>query len=172
MVEFVAIIQKFGEKGKKTGWSYIEVPMNIANEINKGAKKSFRVKGYLDSYPLVQVALVPMGEGDFILALNAETRKGIRKEVGAQLQVSLEFDTSKITIDQDFLDCLENEPKAKQQFNTLPEGHKKYFSNWISSAKTLETKTKRINQVLFGLANQMDYGQMIRHFKAQKEKLS
>jgi len=33
-------------------------------------KKAFRVKGKLDAYEYKAVSLIPMGEGDFIMAVN------------------------------------------------------------------------------------------------------
>jgi uncharacterized protein YdeI (YjbR/CyaY-like superfamily) len=65
------------------------------------------------------------------------------------------------------LACLKDEPKAKDFFGTLSSGHQRYFSNWIESTKTTETKTKRINQAVYGLSHEMDYVAIIRHFKAK-----
>ena len=50
MIKFSAILLKFQEQGEKTGWTYIEVPARIAQQLKLGNKKSFRVKGYLDDY--------------------------------------------------------------------------------------------------------------------------
>jgi hypothetical protein len=38
------------------------------------------LKGYLDELPIKAMALIPMGQGDFILSLNANIRKGIKKD--------------------------------------------------------------------------------------------
>jgi len=50
----------------------------------------------------------------------------------------------------------------------LAPGDRKYFSNWIESAKTDETKTKRIAQTINALSKKWDYGQMIRDQTAKK----
>ncbi|MEI9933350.1 MAG: DUF1905 domain-containing protein [Ferruginibacter sp.] len=68
---------KFGEQGEKTGWSYILVKKEIAEKLKPGNKKSFRVKGKLDEYSIKGIALVPMGEGNFIMAINATMRKAM-----------------------------------------------------------------------------------------------
>ena len=96
MIQFTAIIKKFDQQGEKTGWTYIEIPAALAQQLKPGNKKSFRVKGKLDSYSIEQVALVPMGGGDFIMALNTTMRKGIGKGKGATLQVQLEVDTQEM----------------------------------------------------------------------------
>src|SRR5665811_793867 len=92
MVEFTTTILQFADQGEKTGWTYIEIPANIAQQMKPGNKKSFRVKGMLDGFAVAGMALMPMGEGNFIMVLKAEVRKGIRKRAGAMLQVRLEFD--------------------------------------------------------------------------------
>ncbi len=94
MHAFTALLQRFDEKGEKTGWTYIEIPIDISEALKPGQKKSFRVKGKLDNYPIEHVALVPMGDGQFIMAINATMRRGIRKEEGASVQVAIEVDDS------------------------------------------------------------------------------
>lgn len=140
MVSFKTIIHKFSKKGEKTGWTYIEIAPDIAQELKPGMKKSFRVKGLLDDYIITRVALLPMGDGSFIMPLNATIRKGIRKKEGAMLSVKLQVDETVLTLDQDLLICLEDEPIAINEFNKLPPSHKNYFSNWVNSAKTEPTK--------------------------------
>jgi len=48
MISFHAVLQKFGDKGEKTGWTYIEVPAKMAGFLKENNKKSFRVKGKID----------------------------------------------------------------------------------------------------------------------------
>ncbi|GAB3516858.1 DUF1905 domain-containing protein [Emticicia fontis] len=165
MVTFKTTLQKFEKNGDKTGWTYIIIPAHIANQIKPDTKTSFRVRGKLDDHPIKQVALLPAGEGDFMMAINGGMRKGIRKIEGATIEVSLEQDTDEHKISEDLLICLEDDSKALEKFNSLAPGHQRYFSNWIEEAKTIETKTKRISQAVWGLAHDMDYGMMIRHFK-------
>ncbi|MEJ0102256.1 MAG: DUF1905 domain-containing protein [Bacteroidota bacterium] len=73
MVQYTATILQFAEQGEKTGWTYIEIPADIAQKLKPGNKKSFRVKGKLDNHPIKKVALLPMGGGRFIMPLNADT---------------------------------------------------------------------------------------------------
>lgn len=165
MVSFSTTILKFDEQGEKTGWTYIEIPAEYAVKLKPGNKKSFRVKGKLDEHAIKGVALIPMGEGNFIMAINADMRKGIGKRKGAKLNVKLEVDDSPVTLSADLLDCLADEPKAMEHYKTLPPGHQKYFSNWIESAKTEPTKTKRIAMAVNALSRGMGYSEMIREQK-------
>lgn len=168
MVSFNAILQKFDQKGEKTGWTYFDIPAPIAQEIKPNTRTSFRVKGTLDAFPIKQIALVPMGEGDFIMAVNATMRKGIRKKEGAAIAVVLEEDTSELEISSDLMTCLEIEEKALDFFNSLTKGHQVYFSKWIDAAKTIETRTKRITMTVTGLSMGLGYPEMIRHFKKKE----
>jgi hypothetical protein len=168
MVSYTTTILKFDEMGEKTGWTYIEVPAEYAEKLKPGNKKSFRVKGKLDDFAIKGIALMPMGGGDFIMPLNADIRKGIGKRKGAKLSVKLEADDSPITLSGDLLDCLADEPKALEFFNQLTLGHRKYFSNWIESAKTEPTKAKRIAMAVNAMARGLHYGLMIREQKANK----
>ncbi len=114
---------------------------------------------------------MPMGGGSFIMPINAAMRKGTGKRKGARLKVQLEAETRDKKIVAELLECLADEPKAKQFFETLTPGHQRYFSNWIESAKTDQTRAKRIAQSVTALAKGMGYGEMIRSHKKEKEDL-
>lgn len=162
MLHFTTRIKKFGSKGEKTGWTYIEIPSELINKLKPGVKTSFRVKGKLDEHPIKNIALLPMGEGDFIMALNAEMRKKIGKKSGYALDVYLAEDKSEFPFNKDFIACLKDEPKAISHFESITGSHQKYFSKWIDSAKTIETQTKRITMAVQALSKKMGYPEMIR----------
>ena len=165
MIKFTTPILKFDAQGEKTGWTYIIIPAELAQQLKPNFKKSFRVKGKLDNHTIKQAALIPMGEGDFILPLNADVRKTIGKRKGAQLMVQLVLDESAFEFSKEMMECLEDEPKALENFKKLSGSEQKYFSKWIDSAKTSETKTKRIVQTLDAMLKGFHYGQMIRSLK-------
>lgn len=164
-VQFEATIKKFGQKGEKTGWNYIEISKNLANQLFPLQKKSFKTKGYLDYVPFQGKSLTPMGAGNFILAINKELRKKIGKEAGGTIRVKLELDTQPIIICQDLLLCLKDEPGANDYFNHLAPSHQKYFSNWIESAKTAETKFKRIAHTVNACMHHKSFSNMLRSLK-------
>ncbi len=174
MPSFTTTLQKFGEKGDKTRWTYIDVPVEVTDELKPGQKTTFRVKGTLDNHPIKLIALLPMGrshrsEGGFMMPINAGMRRGIGKdEEGELVQVSLEVDNDPLPQSDDLLACLDDDPDARAHFQTLARSHQNYFSKWVEDAKTPETKANRIAQSLRGLAMKMSYGEMIRYFKKQK----
>lgn len=167
MVEFKAILQKFGSKGEKTGWTYIEIPAKLAGKIKPGTKKSFRIKGQIDHFPF-RGAVLPMGGGDFIFAIKGEIRKKIKKFKGDTVIVKIEEDKAPVTYNKDLLACLTEDKRANKIFQSLPGSHKNYYSKWVDSAKTDATRARRIAMILAGLPKGWDFGQMLREARASR----
>jgi hypothetical protein len=168
MVSFKVTIEKFKKQGEKTGWTYFIIPSKLAQKINPGVKKSYRIKGSLDNYMFSGLSILPMGEGDFLLALNAAIRKGIRKKAGDTLLVKIELDQSKYQLNKELMELLESEPKALAHFNSLPGSHQNYFSKWIESAKTINTRHDRIASTLNAMIKKQGYAEMMRERKSEK----
>ncbi|MDB5116043.1 MAG: hypothetical protein JWQ79_1535 [Mucilaginibacter sp.] len=168
MIEFDTIILQFAEQGEKTGWSYIEIPADLAQQLKPDNKKSFRVKGMLDGLAINGMALMPMGEGNFIMALKADIRKGLHKNAGAMLQVRLEEDKDyKVEVPDDLQECFDFEPEALKFFNSLAKSHRDYFIKWIEGAKTSETRNKRIVNTVNAMLRKWSYNVMIREMRKE-----
>ncbi|MES2427402.1 MAG: YdeI/OmpD-associated family protein [Bacteroidota bacterium] len=170
MIEFETIILQFGEQGEKTGWRYVEIPADLAQEMKPGNKKAFRVKGKVDSFEISGFALMPMGDGNFIMPLKAEIRKAIHKESGAMVTVQLEEHKDfKVEIPADLQDCFDFDPEALSQFKSLAMSHRNYFIKWIDSAKTDETRAKRIINTVNAMLRKWDYNVMIREMRREND---
>ena len=167
MISFKATIKKFEKQGEKTGWTYIEIPEKFASKLKPNQKTSFAVKGKLDNYSFKQVSLLPMGGGAFIMALKDEVRKAIGKRMGHTLDVKMEADETPFLFSEDFMSCLNDEPLAANFFKTLAFSHQKYFSKWVESAKTIDTKATRIAMAVKALSQKKGYPEMIRENKKQ-----
>jgi uncharacterized protein YdeI (YjbR/CyaY-like superfamily) len=61
---------------------------------------------------------------------------------------------------------LKEDLDAFSYFKTLPKSHQQYFSKWIESAKTSQTKTKRIVLAITALSKKQGFGEMIRANKS------
>jgi len=96
-------------------------------------------------------------------------RKAIGKKHGAMVTVELTEDKSEFVFNNDLMECLQDEPAALDFFKTLPGSHQRYFSKWIDSAKTEQTKAKRIAQTVSALAKKLGYGEMLRALKKDRE---
>jgi hypothetical protein len=163
MIHIKTEIERFEQMGEKTGWSYVFLPAKTANEIKADCKVSFRVKGKIDDLEVGGIATIPMGEGDFIIALKADIRKKIKKEAGALVELWLEEDKDfKIEMPEDLEICLSEEEYLLANFLKQPKSHQNYYIKWINEAKTEVTRTKRLVMTVTAMSKQQDFGAMIR----------
>jgi len=163
MVFFEAEIEKFAKMGEKTGWTFVFVPAVVAEKIKPGCKKSYRIKGRMDAIEIAGLSMVPMGEGNFIIALKASLRKELKKEEGAMLRLELEEDKDfKIEMPADLELCLLEENRLMENFIKMPKSHQNYYINWLNTAKTEVTRTKRLTQIIVAMDKKLDFGQMLR----------
>ncbi len=159
---------RMGRHGEKTGWTYFYVPNAVAEVLKPGQKASFRVKGLLDDFPIKLVSTIPMGsraeidDASFIIPVNADMRRGIGKEAGATVRVMLELDTDPLPQSDDLLICLADEPVALAYFEKITPSHRSYYVKWIESAKTHETKAKRIANTVTGMARGLTYAEILK----------
>lgn len=170
MVTFTTAIKKFDENGEKTGWTYIEVPQDIAHQLKPATKTSYRVKGKIDKHSIAGIALLPIGAGNFIIPINAMMRRAIAKKKGAMVTVQLSVDTKPLQTPPGFLECLEDEPKAKAFYETMKLSHRNYFIKWMGGVKSEAAQAKRIAQVITALSRGQNFGEMIRSAKAERER--
>lgn len=169
MVTFEAVIFQYKKNAEKSGWTYVDIPADLANEIKPGNKREIRVRGRFDNTQVQGMAMFPVGNGNFIIALNAGLRKKLGKSAGAMLHVELEEDVDfKIETPEDLYECLSDEPEALQHFESLIKSHQNYFINWINSAKTDPTRAKRIAMTLNAMQYNLTFGEMLRAEKARK----
>jgi hypothetical protein len=162
LIKFKTIIVKFGAQGEKTGWTYIVIPADVAEKLCPGNRKGFRTIGKLDSYAFSGKSLIPLGKGEFIFTIDSKIRKAIGKRKGAMVNVQIAFDKTEYKMNAEFMDCLNEEPEALAFFKTLTGSHQRYFSKWIESAKTEETKAKRIAQSINAFLRKQSFPEMLR----------
>lgn len=162
MLSFNAIIQKFADRGEKSGWTYIDVPKDVVAKLKLKNRREFRIKGAMDDVPFERLACYPVKDGDFIIALNAELRKKLGKKEGAMLRIKMEQDTREALKSDELLDCLKEEPEALNQFASLTKAHQNYFHNYINTAKGADTRAGRIVHVIHAMLKKQNFGEMIR----------
>lgn len=152
------------------GWAYIDVPRAIAQQLKPDYKQVYRVRGEIDGHPFSGMALMPKGEGDYILAINGSMRKVLNKGVGDRLFLRLEEDKEfVIEVPEDLEICLlDDETDLMERFMALAKSHRNYFIKYINDAKTEPTRAKRIAMTVEAMSLGMDFGAMIRLDKARR----
>ena len=112
-----------------------------------------------------------MGDGNFILPLNAIIRKHLGKRKGEKLKVQLQVDEKPLKISGTLMSCLAEEPEAKKYFSALPKSHQQYYSKWIESAKTETTKARRIALTINACVQKQSFSEMMRAAKNDRNLL-
>jgi hypothetical protein len=133
------LLKKYPGKG---GWTFAELP-----EVTKSKSNPFgwvKVKGTIDGFEIKKYHLMPSGNGNLFLPVKAEIRKSIKKNAGDYVYIILYPDTEPLEIPDEMLLCLQDEPTAFKFFNSLSESERRYYINWIYSAKKEETKVSRL----------------------------
>lgn len=141
------LLQKFPGKG---GWTYALLP-----EVAPDRSAHFgwvTVKGTIDDFPLKNYRLMPMGKGQLFLPVNATVRKTIKKAAGDLVHIVLYADKDPLEIPEELLTCLKDDPHAHKIFRSYSEGEQRAFIKWIYSAKTDETRVRRITSTLLKLS--------------------
>jgi hypothetical protein len=163
MIYFKTEIEKYESNGEKTGWSYVHIPQKIADQIKPNSRRGFRVKGFLDELSVNGLSATPVKDDGFIIPLNKNLRKALRKEEGAMIELRLSFDADfKIEMPEVLEVCLAQEDGLLEYFLSLPKSHQNYFINWLNTAKTEPTLTKRLVMLVNAMALKQDFGAMIR----------
>lgn len=168
MLSFETTLLQFGKQGEKTGWTYFDIPAAMAEELKPNNRQSFRVKGFLDNTPFHQVAVMPMGDGNFIFPVNADLRRATKRKAGMKVKITIEVDNTPFSPSAELIECLDDIPEAKDFFLSLTLSHQRYFTNWIESAKTDVTKAKRIAMAIHAFQQQWGYPEMIRANKVNR----
>ena len=167
MHSFQATILKFASKGEKTGWTYVDIPPDIITKLKLKTKKEFRIKGMMDDVKFERLATYPIGEGNFIIAINAELRKKLGKKEGALISIKFSLDKSEALQSQELMDCLNEDPIALKQFNSQPLSHRNYFHRYVYTAKGADTRAGRIVNTINAMHKKQNFGEMIRSLKTK-----
>src|SRR3954469_5888622 len=119
MHSFKSTILKFASKAEKTGWTYVIIPPDIVKKLNLKTKIGFRIKGFIDDLKFEKLSTYPIGDGEFIIAINGAMRKELGKKEGAVVGVKFDMDTSEAPKSKELLKCLKEDPIAFEKFNAL-----------------------------------------------------
>ncbi len=132
-------------------WTFAPIPLDLAKET--GIKSRLRVRGTIDATPF-KGTLLPTGSGRHFVVVKKVVRDKIGKKAGDVVRVEFDLDTSrvKVAVPRDFARALALAPRAKAEFKDMAPSHKKAYLTWIDSAKTGETRAKRIAKALAMIA--------------------
>jgi hypothetical protein len=153
VVEFDAVIQSPPEAPRA---AYICVPFDV--ETVFGTKGRVAVKGTFDGQAY-RGTIQPM-TGGHVIGVSAEMRKALGKKTGDTFHVMMERDEAERTVEipADLLIALDKNPSARDHFNKLNYSHRKEYVEYVTEAKTAETRTRRIENTLCELTGDPQKG--------------
>jgi len=146
MESFRAVIESNGKTA--TG---IEVPTSVVEALGSGKKPKVRVTVAGYTY---RSSVASMG-GRYLLPVSADVRQESGVAAGDEVEVSLELDTEPRTVEvpADFATALGTDDAARTFFDGLSYSQQRWFVLGIESAKTQETRQRRIDQAVARLAS-------------------
>lgn len=106
-----------------------------------------------------------MGAGDFIIPVRKDLQKILGKSAGQEVSMVIELCKHDYVLNKDFVDYLETDANAYTFFKKLSGSHQRYFSKWIDTAKTTQTRVERIARAVDALSRKQGYVEMIRSRK-------
>jgi hypothetical protein len=121
-----------------------EVPAEIVEALGGGAhpKVSATVKGFT-----FRTSIARMG-GRYLLGMSAERRTAAGVSAGDVLEVDLELDTAprEVDVPEEFAAALAADAAAREFWQTLSYSKQQWHVLQVTSAKTEETKARRIEK--------------------------
>jgi hypothetical protein len=120
----------------------MHVPDEVVASLGKGKQPPVRVT--INGY--TYRSTVASRGGRFLLGVSAENRAGAGVAAGDEVDVDMELDTEprEVTVPPDFAAALDDDAVAKQYFDGLSYSRKQWFVLNIESAKTDQTRQRRI----------------------------
>lgn len=140
LVNRTYLLEKFPGKG---GWTFAVIP-----EIKPDPHAWFgwiSVRGTIDDIELPRCKLMPKGNGQLFLPVNAAMRKKLKKQSGDTVQIALFAAEEPPILPQEIRDCFDFEPpELLETFNRLSTDEQHALLNPIMLARQSETKARKI----------------------------
>jgi len=142
LVEFDAVIVEGGGGGAGVDFPYSVLEMY-------GVKGRVPVLATFDGVPY-RGSLAMMGGPNHCLGILKDIRRQTGKDVGDTVHVTIELDDGprEVAIPADVQTALEGNEAANRAFVALPFTNKREYVSWVASAKTAETRGRRVVQML------------------------
>jgi len=130
---------------------YVLLPAKVLQSIFRQAEKekgTIPVKGTLDGQAYIQTLVKYSGE--WRLYLNTPMRKKAGKDVGDRVSVTIEFDPADRTIAMhpQLAKALDENPKAKRNFEQQSPSRKKEIIRYIANLKSEDAIVKNITRAV------------------------
>jgi hypothetical protein len=127
---------------------HCQVPGSAARRLING--KSRRVVCSLNGSPYRQCALIPHGNGSFVLTVNKGTRDELGLEFGVKVNVRLKRDESRygLPMPEEFQEVLRQDREGNRLFHALTAGRLRTLLYIVGQAKSPDARISRALTIL------------------------
>ena len=115
--------------------------------IGEGAKR-FPVRAIINGYSWRTTVARMCGE--FLVGLNRDVRNAAGVKAGDPVEVVIELDTEPrdVELPEALASALASDATARSAYDALSFTHRKEYARWITEAKRVETRDRRIAEAL------------------------
>jgi uncharacterized protein YdeI (YjbR/CyaY-like superfamily) len=160
MKTFKARLKKLGSSpgnnSGELGWRIVDVPFDVKKAFGKGG--TVPVHGTVNGLPF-RTSLFPRKEGRHFLLVNKKMRDGAGvKELGDTIEVSVELDTKKRTVEIPSIlkKELEDEPELLAYLKSFSYSMRKYFADHVMQPKGADVRKRRAQDLAATLLEMKD----------------
>ena len=135
----------------RSGGAFVEIPLDVYNEF--GTNGRVKVKATFDDVEY-RGSIMPMG-GIHILGITKAIRSQIGKDVGdaVHVVVSEDLDERVVEVPDALATALDSAPEARVKFDNLAYTYRKEFAKWITDARKIETRERRLKKAISMIIN-------------------
>jgi Bacteriocin-protection, YdeI or OmpD-Associated/Domain of unknown function (DUF1905) len=127
----------------------IRVPDDVMTGLGPGKrpKVSVRINGYT-----YRTSVASMG-GAYLFGVSADVRQRAGVAAGDEVDVEIELDTAsrEVTVPADLAAAIDGDADVRRFFDGLSYTHRRWYVDWIESAKKAETRERRVGQAVVKL---------------------
>lgn len=115
---------------------HILIPSDVHDKISKDGNK--RVLCTVNDNEYFHAGLMPKGDGDYFIMLSKKRMKEFQLELGMQVKITLEKDTSKygMKMPPEFDEVLGTDEEGMEWFENLTDGKKRNLIHMVAMVKS------------------------------------
>ncbi len=141
---FTGTLEKLSGKG---AWSYVEFPHDVKELY--GTRAAVRMKGTYNGIPMDR-ALLPSKSGYHLIIFSTEMRRKGKLKHGDPVYIEIWRNErpDELEVPEELAETLDFFPEMKAAWDTLTTGMRRGMCIWVGSGKALETRAKRVAELL------------------------
>ena len=144
-LRFTAILEK---STNKLWGSLLRVPQRVAEKlVSRGSRRVLRTLNGSEPH---QCALLPYGEGTFVLSVNKKWCDTLQLEIGSAVKITLQQDESKygLPVPAELSELFRQDREGNRLFHSLTPGRQRTLLYIVGSARDAETRAWRASLVI------------------------